>query len=108
VELEAETQSLEREIEQLEHGDTPLIAWTAIDQRIGAAMLAAQSELQALQRSMVVHVRQASAYAWVRAHNDVRKTADVLERLRVLRMRVQSRIYEHHVTAQQTTHMRFQ
>jgi hypothetical protein len=91
MQLDDETDALAKRVNELERGSSTLDDWMRAEARVGAVMLVGQHMLSNVETSR-------SSVGDIRAR---------LGQLRLLRLSVQSRIYEHQVTAHQKPAMRF-
>jgi hypothetical protein len=93
--LNDEADALRDKINDLALGPSTVEDWRLADARLFHALLEGQLEIQAKQSEMIALVKSSKPnWCWFEAHAAVRELREVLDDLRVLRMCVQSRIYE--------------
>lgn len=95
MKLEHEAEVLREHVDELALGCAGVEAWRLADARLFHALLEGQLEISTLQSEMVALVKSSKPnWCWFETHAGLRRLREVLDDLRVLRMCVQSRIYE--------------
>jgi hypothetical protein len=87
--------SLRDKVDELAMCAATVEDWRLVDARLFHAMMEGQHEITALQAEMIALVKSSKPnWCWFETHAKLRELREVLDDLRVLRMCVQSRIYE--------------
>src|SRR5688500_9167350 len=91
----AEAEALRDKIDDLAQRSASVESWKLLDAQLFHALVEGQFEINALQGEMIALVKTSKPnWCWFQTHQSLRELREVLDDLRVLRMCVQSRIYE--------------
>ena len=98
-----EAESLRDKVDELAMSAATLDDWRLVDARLFHAMVESKLEITSLQAEMIALVKCSKPnWCWFEKHSKLRELRELLDDLRVLRMCVQSRIYELECGALQT------
>jgi hypothetical protein len=90
-----EADALRDQVDELAMCAATLDDWRLVDARLSHALVDGKLEIASLQAEMVALVKSSKPnWCWFQTHSRLRELRELLEDLRVLRMCVQSRIYE--------------
>jgi hypothetical protein len=90
-----EAEALRDKIDDLAQRSASVDDWKLLDAQLYHALVEGQIEINTLQSEMIALVKSSKPnWCWFQTHQSLRELREVLDDLRVLRMCVQSRIYE--------------
>jgi len=101
--LETELEALREQIDELAHGAAPIAAWYRMRDHVSEVIVHGQLRVMALRREMIRKARSSTPnWSWFETHAGMHEVREQLDQLALLRMCVDSRIFEletHEVSA---------